>query len=1437
VVGQKQLLGVQGDVSLNSVSGQSVAQGAEPIPHVTGSVPTGACKVLPPVEVRSQIAQPVTRDLGLERVDHQEMVRWRWDTRIFTHSSYCNPLTGLPSVSFENTDCCGQHTWLDPPPNRIESALAHYVACKKKDPMNTSACILVPRYEGGSHWRRHLQGMRLLHEYPAGTPLKFACNPPLRTEEDFFPLRPVKPSKYPLQLWYDPQLGADPAKLAGQVIQAYFPGDSEPRKRKQGHNIKAVAADAWMMFQGRVGQEQCNILLDTGATANFISQGLAKQLSATIRACRQAPVHTVGGRVTILGTCQPRVCIQGHKSSPLCLVLPDLLLDYGLVLGKPWLVQHKVHVQCETGQCTVEHKGKRITLTPVSAEDIEEAPVEPAAASAQQPCPTEWEDDRLSEARLVSADRLAKEWHKVPGARLFAMTLHPSELAAVGKDIPPEPDVPPELREIIREYAAVFEEIPDGLPPYRGEPHVIELLPEAQPPRQIMSRLTPKERVELEKQVAWLLKKGFISESNSPYGSPVLFVIKPSGEYRMCVDYRGVNKISVKSRYPLPRIDDLLDRLQGASVFSNLDLQAGYHQLLISEADRPKTAFLTPIGLFEYNVLSFGLCNAAGTFMRVMNKVFQGCQAYVVVYMDDICIFSANMREHQEHLRAVLQKLKEARLYAKLSKCTFGQSQLKFLGYIITKEGIRADPKKVEALQTWPVPDGVKKLRSFLGLATYFKKQIQHFAEIAHPLNVLLRKDRLWKWDKPCQQAFDSLKQRMVTAPVLALPDLRPGAPVFKVYCDASLIAIGAVLTQGGRPIAYESRRMLPAECNYTTTEQELLAVVHSLRLWRCYLDGAKFVVVTDHCPLTYLQTKASLSRRQVRWAGELQNYDFTWEYTPGKNNPADALSRLMALRCGDADLVDCLLTQQEQAQRTRMSSLRLMPMVTRSRAQAPAPPVPQSEAQVPQPDTDMPDVRRAPVTLSQLQQDCAQGYEQDSWFRQPDNTATLQMSQEGIWMREGKVCVPQAGDLRDRILAEVHDTPYGAHQGVQRTFEQINRMFWWPTMRGDVREYVTTCSACQANKASRQRPAGLLQSTPIPERRWDGVSLDFITQLPLTKGGNTQIVVYVDRLTKMCHLEALPTDADALRVARSFVQNVFRLHGLPSHLLSDRDTKFTATVWQEVMALLGTKLGMTTAYHAQGDGQTERMNQVLEDMLRQWVNPRQDNWDELLAVAEFAINNSMSATVKDTPFRLNAGQDPHTPLSIELRHNSPVAGEFVSRMKQALISAKQAIEQAQVRQKDAYDARHRPQDFEIGDLVLLKTTNLQFKGRVSRKLMPKWVGPYAVLAKAGTVSYKLKLPDNMRIHPVFHTSLLKPWKSSERHQVPPAPVEVEGEEEYEVEEVLRHEPARGGKKKYLIKWVGYGPEYNEWKSEEELSHCADLVKAYWNRLPAQLPG
>ena len=453
-----------------------------------------------------------------------------------------------------------------------------------------------------------------------------------------------------------------------------------------------------------------------------------------------------------------------------------------------------------------------------------------------------------------------------------------------------------DLATLIKEYQDIFpEKLPKGVPPEREVQHQIEIEPGSKPPYRPPYRLGPAEQDELEEQIKDLLAQGFIRPSCSPYGAPVLFVPKKDGRWRMCIDYRALNKQTIKDRYPLPRIDLLLDRLGQAKVFSKLDLAQGYHQIAMADDAIEKTAFCTNLGQWEYLVMPFGLCNAPSTFQRLMNTIFEReINSFILVYLDDILIYSRSIEEHWDHLRIALDRLRRAKLYGRLHKCEFLKDKVDYLGFEVSQDGIHASPEKVKAVLDWPRPQSVHDIRSFLGLASYYRKFIKGFSQLAKPLTDLTREKTTWRWRDAEANSFTALKVAMATAPVLRLPDFEKQ---FVVTTDASDVAVGAILEQnfgsGLQPIAFASRKLNATEIRYSAYEREMLGIVWALGQWKHYFQGPYPIIIqTDHAPLRHLPNQTSVNSRVWRWLSILQGYNVEIRHIPGKKNPADSLSR-----------------------------------------------------------------------------------------------------------------------------------------------------------------------------------------------------------------------------------------------------------------------------------------------------------------------------------------------------------------------------------------------------------------------------------------------------------------------------------------------------------------------------------------------------------------
>ncbi|KAJ9536631.1 hypothetical protein OSB04_un000180 [Centaurea solstitialis] len=605
----------------------------------------------------------------------------------------------------------------------------------------------------------------------------------------------------------------------------------------------------------------------------------------------------------------------------------------------------------------------------------------------------------------------------------------------------------------MHEYEDVFpKEEPSGLPPLRGIEHQIDFIPGATLPNRPAYRANPEETKEIQRQVEDLLSRGRIRESMSPCAVPVIVVPKKTGEWRMCTDCRAINQITVKYRYPIPRLDDMLDELHGAVIFTKIDLKSGYHQIRIREGDEWKTAFKTKSGLYEWLVMPFGLTNAPSTFMRLMNHVLREfIGKFVVVYFDDILIYSKNMEEHMMHLHAVLDTLRNESLHANLKKCTFCMDKVVFLGFVVSAKGIEVDLEKVKAIQEWPTPTTVSEVRSFHGLASFYRRFVRYFSTIAAPLNELVKKEVGFHWGEQQQVAFNMLKERLTSSPILALPNFDK---MFELECDASGVGIGAVLIQEGRPIAYFSEKLKGAQLNYSTYDKELYALVRSLQTWQHYLRPKEFVIHTDHESLKYLKGQGKLSRRHIKWVEFIESFPYVIKYKKGKENiVADALSRRHSLI-------------------TTLSSKFLGF---------------ESLKEMYENDSD----------FSSLFAACEHG-SFDKFYKH-----------EGYLFKENKLCIPKCS-TRELLVREAHGGGLMGHFGVQKTLDVLKEHFFWPKMRDDVNKICERCVTCKQAK-SKSKPHGLYTPLPIPCEPWVDISMDFVLGLPRTKNGRDSVFVVVD--------------------------------------------------------------------------------------------------------------------------------------------------------------------------------------------------------------------------------------------------------------------------------------------------------------------------------------
>ncbi|KAM2774297.1 hypothetical protein COP1_019197 [Malus domestica] len=809
--------------------------------------------------------------------------------------------------------------------------------------------------------------------------------------------------------------------------------------------------------------------------------------------------------------------------------------------------------------------------------------------------------------------------------------------------------------------------------------------------------------------------------STSPWGAPVLYVRKKDGTLRLCINYRQLNRVTIKNRYPLPRIDDLFYQLKGACVFSKIDLRSGYYQLKIKDEDVPKMAFKTHYGHYEFLVMPFGLTNAPTTFMRLMNEVFQQyLDKFVSVFIDDILVYSKPKADHIRHLNLVLKKLREHQLYAKFSKCQFWLNEVAFLGHVVSAQGIQVDPQKIAVVENWEQPRTITEVRSFLGLAGYYRRFVQETSMIALPLTKLTRKDVKFEWDENCEQSFQQLKYCLTHAPVLVLPD---DSGNFEIYSDASLNGLGCVLMQYNRVIAYASRQLKIHGRNYPTHNLELAAIVFALKIWRHYLYGEKCKIFTDHKNLQYVFTQHDLNLRQRRWMELLSDYDCTIEYHSGRANVvADALSRkpqgrLYALYAYRVPLLAELRAtgvklELEDRREAFLTSFQVRPVLVDCVLEA-----------------EMVDEE-----IKEMIQLRNEGKKKDLRIRESD----------GMLMQENIMYMPNNEELKKEILDEVHCSAYAMHPGGTKMYHTIRPFYYWPGMKREIAEYVSRCIVCQQVKAERKKPFGRMQPFPVPQWKWENITMDFVYKLPRTRNGFDGVWVIVDRLTKSAHFIPVREKYPLNKLAKLFITKIVKYHGVLVNIISDRDPRFTSKFWVAFQEALGTKLLYNTAYHPQTDGQSEKIIQMLEDMLRSSVLQFGDSWHDRLDLMEFAYNNSFHLSIGMSPFEALYGRACRTPLCWSEVGEKVLEGpEIVDETTQNIQVIKSNLKAAQDRQKSLADRQGTDRVYDVGNLVFLKLSPWRGVVRFGKKgkLSPRYIGPYEITERAGEVAYRLELP------------------------------------------------------------------------------------------------
>ena len=862
------------------------------------------------------------------------------------------------------------------------------------------------------------------------------------------------------------------------------------------------------------------------------------------------------------------------------------------------------------------------------------------------------------------------------------------------------------LRSFLWKERSLFSTSDFDIGRFKGIKHTIDTGNE-RPYRETLRRHSPKTREDIKVLVKEMLEHGIIQPSFSPWSSAPVLVQKKSGGKRFAIDYRGVNAKTLRDSFPLPQIADSLDAFAGAAYFSTLDLTQGFWQIELDEESKPKTAFTTPQGLYEFRVMPFGLCNSPATFQRAMQCCLEGLNWEIALcFLDDIIVFSRTFEEHIERLQKVFNRLREHNLKLKPKKCEFFKTEVTYLGHKVSSRGISTDPRKIEAIKNWERPKTVSQLRSFIGLAQYYRRFVKDFSLIASPLHDQVKKDRTTiSWGPEQEDAFLEIKKRLSSTPIIKHPDFQKP---FIVDTDASLVGIGCVLSQviDGREhvIAYNSRKFSKQERKWSATDREFFSLYIACRLFRSYLYGRSFTLRTDHQALLGLLRKAKdLCGKQSRWWAYLSNFDYKLVYRQGSSHGnADGLSRQTQFLVDDDNEVTPILN---------------------SLSASPAEPI---DIKMVQQGDPMISLIKGLVSgeVKHIPSNEMDNVDNDYWKYYVRHKNLFSVKHD-ILMMEKRAVIPRSA--LPALLFVLHDSPLAGHLGRNRTWQIVQYRFWWPNSFTDVKDYIRSCQSCQARKGNINKKWAPLNPSQTMDYPFQRIAMD-IFQMPRCNGYELVLVV-VDYFSKW--VEAFPLrNKSAETIAEILFQHIFMRHGPPEYLHSDKGAEFVASIVHELSRVASVYQTHTPAYSPRADGQAERQIRTLKDMLSKY-HTETGKWFPYLYPALCAIRSSVHETIGFSPYEVLYGRQPRLMADLQWglpsfdaqRHPSSL-GELQARLRRVHSDVKERQTLASERMKERYDASKKVSAhvFKPGDFVWVSV-----RPGPRPKLLPRWDGPFLV--------------------------------------------------------------------------------------------------------------
>ena len=945
-------------------------------------------------------------------------------------------------------------------------------------------------------------------------------------------------------------------------------------------------------------------------------------------------------------------------------------------------------------------------------------------------------------------------------------------------------------------------------------PHKI-ITQDVPPVRRPQYRTTPEQKAEIERQTQELEEHGSISKSNTLWQAPVLLVKKKSGDYRFAVDFRGLNKVTYPINFPITHFQDVVDCLgqAKASIYSVLDMAQGFFQLPLHPETKHKTGFVTHQGVWEFNRLPFGLMNSPMAFSMVLTEVLRGFSyKFALTYIDDCLIFSKSFEEHLVHLSQVFDRFRKANLKLKPSKCHFAAKEVKYLGHRFTQEGIGVDNEKTAAVVDFPTPKNQTDVRAFLGLSGYYRRFVQGYAEIARPLNQLLRKDSKWQWTDQCEAAFNKLKEKLTSPPILAFPDFSEDSR-FLLYTDASHQSTGYVLGQRDKQgrevvIGYAGRSLRPAERNWGISDLEGLALVEGIRYFHTYLANRPFTVFTDHIALRTLKENKSTGRLG-RWAVFLQGYQYEIVYKSGKNHGnADAMSRrtydeASNTKSQDSDSEDPPIDPQvcsvnvsstaEYKEYTLHFSETELPQVSHLKTSFKADPLSEMIAAVDTyqqmdpvdylseiSDMTAEKLRQAQIADSHFtamfaykedgkvpeERDAAHRLIAESQFYEVDSGVLYHLyypRTKGHKWTDVKKQLAVLHKLRDAVLKSYHDALSAGHYGTERTYEAIRMKYFWPSMFKDIKIYCQTCEPCQRTKRYVHPRKAELQPLPIGDV-FSRVHMDLLGPLPASEQKYRYIFLVCDSFSKWCEAYPLYT-MEAKEVAWKLYDEWICRFGCMNSILTDRGSNFMSALMKELCSIFKISKISTSSYHAATNSAAEKMNSVILQKLRIFCNKKQTDWPQLLPSIMMSYRMSPSVySTKYSPYYVVFGRECRLPLDTALIPTTTAGTtaedhlrRIIENQKACRELVKENIKAAQAKYKKQYDKNADTPDFKVRDSVWLY--NPKTVPGLTPKLTARWYGPYYITEKTGPTNYRLRdLSTHKAIKNVVHSDRLKPY-------------------------------------------------------------------------------